>query len=322
MGKGELLASVKQLAAEKQLTRSELLDAYDSGVAATDTAHRAIGLSGIMYYIGGAIVFLGVAILIGQNWIRLDGFTKIVATLGIAVATFVAGIILRRDSRTAAVADPMFLIAGLVAPTGLAVLFNQLGSDPSTPINLVTITATLFLAFFAAHQLLKKTVLEFFSFAFATALLFAVVNFLLSTAPGPDYTTIYELVLLVVGICYMAFGWWYTQTGRVLAGVLNGFGALFLLGSVLALGGYAPSQNVGWEIVAPFLALGVMFASVKIRSSAYLTFGAIALMVYILKVTGEYFSGSFGWPIALMVAGLLLIAVGFYSVRIRRRFAR
>ncbi len=321
MEKQELLRSVTQLAAEKQLSKAELLDAYSAGAAQAGVPHHKFNLSSILYYIGGAIVFLGIAILIYQNWDVLSGFTKIVATLGIAIATFVAGIILRKDSRTAQVSDPMFLISGLVAPISLFVLINQLGSDPSRPINQLLVAAVLFVLFFAAYQLIKKTVLEFFTFAFATALLFAIVNFLTSTAPGPNYTTIFEYTFLATGTAYMCFGWWYSQTCRALAGALNFFGVLFLLGASLFLGSYYPNQNIFWEIAAPFLALAVMFASVKIRSGVYLVLGAIALMVYILKITGEYFSGSLGWPVALMIAGLLFIAVGFYSVRIKRRFA-
>jgi hypothetical protein len=320
MEKQETLEAVKQLAAGKQITRREVLDAYDSGAAQTGTAHRALGLSGILYYVGGAIVFLGVAILIYQNWDVLSGFTKIVATLGIAVAAFVAGCVLRRDARTAAASEAMFLISGLVAPVGAFVLIDQLGADPSTPFNQLAVAAALFFLFFAAYYLIKKTVLEFFAFAFATALLFTIVSFMTSTAPGADYTSVYEYTFLAAGAAYMAFGWWYTQTGRALAGALNGFGVLFFLGAALALGGYSPHQNAFWETIMPVLALGVMFVSVKLRSQAYLVLGAIALMGYILKVTGEYFSGSLGWPVALMVAGLLLIAVGYYSVRIRHRF--
>lgn len=315
MEKQEVLNAVKQLVAEKQLTRRELLSAYDSG-----TTHRSAGLARIMYYIGGAVVFLGVAILIGQNWDVLSGFSKIVATLGVAVAAFVAGCVLRGKPSTAAVADAAFLVAGLVAPIGAFVLINQLGADPSQPFNQLTTAAALFFLFFAAWFIIQRTVLEVFTFVFAAALLFTVTNFVTSTTPGADATSLYQYTCLVVGAAYMAFGWWYSRSGRALAGALNTFGVLFFLGAAFALGGFFPNQNVFWEIAMPLLALGVMFASVRIQSRAYLVLGAIALVADILKITNEYFTGSLGWPLALVVAGLLLIAVGFYSVQVRRRF--
>ena len=320
MEKLEVLGAIKELAQQKQITRKEITEAFDDATRDADDSNRAMGLSGIMYYIGGAIIFLGVSILIGQNWTYLNSFTKIAATLGIALATFLAGVLLRRDTKTSAIAEAMFLVSGLVLPVGLFATIDQLGSNASSPFNMFIISVVLFVVYLASFWAMRKTILEFFAFAFGGGLVVATVNLMVSGITVGNTANLYQYTILGIGAAYAAFGWWYSQEERPLAGVLNGFGVMFFLGSALVLGGYQPNQSIIWEILAPVLTLAVMFSSVRIRSKAYLVFGAIALMVYILKITGEYFSQSFGWPLSLMIAGLLLMAVGYYSVQIKKRF--
>jgi len=48
--------------------------------------------------------------------------------------------------------------------------------------------------------------------------------------------------------------------------------------------------------------------------------GTIFLMAYILKITSEYFSTGLGWPIALVIAGLAMIGVGFMSFSIKKKY--
>ena len=56
------------------------------------------------------------------------------------------------------------------------------------------------------------------------------------------------------------------------------------------------------------------------KSQAFLIWGTIFLMVYLLKITSEYFSKGFGWPLALVMLGLSLIGVGYMSISIKRKF--
>jgi hypothetical protein len=51
-----------------------------------------------------------------------------------------------------------------------------------------------------------------------------------------------------------------------------------------------------------------------------LIIGTGALVVYIFKITGEYFADSLGWPLALIVAGFAMIAIGSLFVRLNRKY--
>ena len=66
----------------------------------------------------------------------------------------------------------------------------------------------------------------------------------------------------------------------------------------------------------------MLYLSVHLRSKALLTFGSLFLGAYLAKITGEYFSDSMGWPLALAVLGLLLMGVGFLAFRLKRMAER
>ena len=59
--KEEALAYVKEIAAQKIATKTEVFAAYEAGSDAVENVLiKKIGIAEILYYIGGAIVFLGI----------------------------------------------------------------------------------------------------------------------------------------------------------------------------------------------------------------------------------------------------------------------
>ena len=65
MDKEQLLQELKQSLALGQVSQAEVLAALGQPEQKIEKHFR---LSNILYYIGGAIVFLGVAVLIFENW--------------------------------------------------------------------------------------------------------------------------------------------------------------------------------------------------------------------------------------------------------------
>jgi len=119
----------------------------------------------------------------------------------------------------------------------------------------------------------------------------------------------------------MLLGYFFFQGDMSgLSGPLYGFGVLLFLGMALSLGGWSPHQRVFWELIFPGLAFGVIFLSICVKSKAFLVFGSMYLMAYILKISAEYFSHSMGWPLALVLAGLALIATGCLTFYLNRKY--
>ena len=132
MDKKQLLEQIRSLAEEHSVSRDELLAAYDS-VAQDEQSpggEKNSSIAKILYYIGGAIVILGIIVLIGQNWEVLNTFTRILVTLGLGIAMYVAGTLLyQREEQFVGVANAFHLIAAPVISIGIFVTFYEFELD-------------------------------------------------------------------------------------------------------------------------------------------------------------------------------------------------
>jgi uncharacterized membrane protein len=275
LNKEEVLGYIQELAKEKAITKQEIIKAFDSGGGATAEAlNKNLNIAQILYYIGGGIVFLGIAILVGQNWSTLGFLTKLLATLGFGIATYFAGLLLSRDKRTELVGSAFYLISALVTPIGLWVIFDNVGYRNSIGLQAL-ISGIMFLTYLLSLIVSRKNVIVLFNILFGTWFFFSLtswiidVNQILITEKFDFYR------ILVTGIVYMLIGYSFSKSEEhsPLSGFLYGFGIFGFLGSALALGDWEPNQNIFWELIYPFLVFGALFLSVTIKSRAFLTRG-------------------------------------------------
>lgn len=332
MEKQELLASISIMSAQNLITREEVLGAINNGnlninensnqnEIASSSLSRHLGIAEVLYFIGGFIVFVGIAILINQNWTTLNVFTKIITTLGFGVISYLIGILLNKEEKYGLIGNAFHLIAGLVIPLGLSVTFNLAGFDSSDAGTQSLISIILFLMYLVSYIIFKKPIFTFFAIAYATWLFISFTQLLVGSNPQFMILKFNEYRMLLVGLSYLSLGYYFSSTvQRELSGTLYAFGNIFFLGAALTLGGWKPSQNIIWEIIFPGLVFGVLMLSVHLKSKAFLTFGTIFLMIYILKITGEYFSGTVGWPISLMFCGVALIGIGYYAFTLNKKY--
>ena len=322
MNKEELLRHVRRLAAQHLVTRDEVTTAFDAGVGSDADVEvtRQTGISHILYYVGGAVVFLGISVLIWQHWSALSSATKILSTLGSGIAAYVAATFLIRNERLETTSRAFYFISALVMPLGLHVTFDVAGLDTGSDGVQSLVSGILLTTFLLSYFVHRKTVFTIFNVIFGTWLFFSFTSLLVGNNPrfGWEFSA-YRV--LCTGLVYALLGYYFTQTPqRALTGALYGFGVLLFLGAALALGDWKPNQNAFWELAFPGLVFGVMFLSVYLRSKSFLTFGSLYLMVYILKITAEYFADSLGWPLALVLTGLGLIAIGYLHFNLKKKY--
>ena len=74
------------------------------------------------------------------------------------------------------------------------------------------------------------------------------------------------------------------------------------------------------EILFLGAACGVVFLSAWVKSRGLLAVGTVAILGYVGYYTSENFSDVVGWPIALMLFGLLLIGLSTVAFRIDRKY--
>ncbi|MCP4898998.1 MAG: hypothetical protein GY906_18670 [bacterium] len=214
-----------------------------------------------------------------------------------------------------------FLIAALVLPVGMAITLDEAGLDLESLGLQSLISLVLMSAFLVAYALFKANSLLVYVVFYATWAVFGFSSYLVGSDPRFPEVEFFEYRVLAVGLSYMVLAYAFAGTRREgLSGALYGFGSMAFLGAALGLGGWKPSQSIFWELVFPGLAFAVLYASVHVKSKALLTFSSIFLGAYLSKLTGEYFSDSLGWPLALVLVGLMLMGLGYVTLRLKRTY--
>lgn len=285
-------------------------------------------LSHVLYYVGAGIAFLGVSIFVGQHWDDLSSILRIFVTLGSGLALFAAAILLESTKRVDRVPDAFHLLAGLLIPGGIFVTLDELGfhgGDWGPGLIFLALT----LAYVLIYRLYRSPEEEGHNLLLTFALCYGTSAFLLLTegvAAGFvsfDRGDYWSYRVVGIGTSYIFLGYAFRMMhAKVLTPWLYGFGTLAVLGGTFALQGFDPNQSIFWEVIYPGLVFGALFLSIYLRSRAMLFLGALFLIGDIFKLTGEYFRDSLSWPLMLVLAGFLLIGVGYLVFYLNRKYLK
>jgi hypothetical protein len=79
-------------------------------------------------------------------------------------------------------------------------------------------------------------------------------------------------------------------------------------------------QHSAVELVFLGAACGGVFLSTWVRSRTLLFTSSVAILAYISYFTSEHFQDSLGWPLVLIVLGLVFIALSTIAIRINKRY--
>ncbi len=319
MDKQTLLQQLERALREGLVTPADLRTLME-----TNEPHpsRAFSISSVLYYIGGGIAFLGIGIFVGQQWTDLSAFLRIVLTLGSGLAFFATAVILESTKRLDRVPDAFHFLAGLLIPGGVFVTLNELGFHGGDFGPGIIFTAFVLL-YLLAYRFIERNLLVAFAVLYGTFAFFLLSNALMGSTPIIDRGDYLAYRFVALGVSYLFLGYAFDGTVRkVLSPFLYGFGTLAVLGGAFALQGWAPTQSIFWEVLSPGLVFGTMFLAIHFRSRIMLFLGALFLIGDIFKITQEYFRDSLSWPLMLMLAGFLLIGVGYATFYLNRKYMK
>ena len=94
----------------------------------------------------------------------------------------------------------------------------------------------------------------------------------------------------------------------------------FASSTVMLMGLFSLLEGSFLEILFLGAVCGVVFLSTWVKSRGMLFVGTVAILGYVGYYTAEHFTGVVGWPIALIVFGLLLIGLSAAAFRISRKY--
>ncbi|MFI5157628.1 MAG: hypothetical protein ACHQF4_02115 [Sphingobacteriales bacterium] len=319
MNKSEILKEISLAASRNQVTKNEIDAAFDLGIQQPgwQADQRHTTLAEVFYYVGAGIIFLGIIILVEQNWSYLNSVARLLVTFGVSIGAYIIAALFSKAKRVGALSAVFFMISGLLLPVGAYVLLDVTGINWGGPGVQTAVALVSLLIFLLSGFIFRKNIFLFFSILFGTWFFQALMIFLF----GKSFNDLYPYIILASGLIYLLLGKYFAETAESsFTPWLYSFGCLGFLGSALYLGGFSPNQNIFWELIFPILDFALIFFSVRLRSKAFLIFGALFLMLYIIKITTEYFANSLGWPFVLVLSGFLLIGVGYSTWRINHKY--
>lgn len=305
--RAQALHDISTLAKRHGLSLQDIAEALGDVAPVSHGSRRKELLIRVLGYIGGTFVFAGVCVFIALQWDSMSPAGRVVITLGSGVAAFVLAVLAQRDGRFDKATTALFLMATALEPTGLIVLFDEYGEGGDWRWAVLIVCGTMAAQFGAVFVPLGRATLLLVSVAFATC--FAWTAFALLDVDG-------EVIALVVGasLVLAATGVDRTRHRPVTP-------AWYLVGATAALAGlFEILERTPIEVVFLLAAAGVVCLSVAVRSRTLLFVATLAILAYTGWFTSEHFADSVGWPIALVVFGLLLIGLSAMAFRIDRTY--
>ncbi len=304
--KQNALQEIAAIASQHDLTPAEVLAALPS--SGTDSGDKQSSiLTRLLGYLGGIFVFAGLAIFITMQWDGMNALARVVVTLGSGMAAFVMAVTGARDERFAKAATPLFLLAALLQPTGILVALDEFSTGGNERYAVLLATGVMLVQQGAIFWTTRRTALLFLTLCFAICFCGTAMDLIGLDGDLIVFTLGASVLLLSRSIDQslheaMAPFWYFVSSAAML-------GALFSL-----------LEETPLEILFLGAACGLVFVSTWVKSRTLLLAGTVAILSYIGYFTSENFAAAVGWPIALMLFGLLLIGLSALAFRINRKY--
>jgi len=283
----------------------------------------------ILYLIGTVILLSGVSLYIGQLWPNLERIQRVILTLGLGTTFYVSGLFQNANSptpRRATIASILFLIAYFLIPIGLGSFMNGIGIDGWSKEGLMIISSLVSLsALFSFLQLRKEVFLYILALA-GSVMLSSTALTLIEILEGNIAMSSETEMLASLAVGGILPGYILARChdlarkhGHTTLSI-----ALHIVGSaVILISGFAATFAYTWVLALYGGLLAIMYwLSMQRHSRTILIATTLATFVYIGTVNDKLFRDSLGLPVSLMITGICIVAVGYWSVQLGDKLRR
>ena len=280
---------------------AEAIERFETREEVEAAAPRRIPLvAEALGYLGGVLGLAAGIALFAERWDELAVGVRLASVGAAGVFAFVAGWFLRRSVEPAILRLGSVLWAGAVAMvTWFSILFAVdvlETSDRATGI-IASVSATIVAAtlYAVGRRALQQLVLF-------VALLYAIVFAL------EDQVWIGS-AMLAIGLAWFELGWRELLEPRFTAMVLGSLGVLI---GPMTIAGEANGTGL---LIGLVMAAAVVTAGVLLHETVLLGIGVVGLFFFLIRTITYFFEGTVGVPIALLVAGAIVLVVALVLAR-------
>lgn len=316
----QVLSELSVLIESGQINKTQVLELFKDKQP-TEAEQSKVNLQTLFYVLGAFIVIVGIVVLIYQFWGDMDQIAKVLLTLGSAISAYSIGYYLHNQEKTKELGLAFLTISLVTYPIGIGTTLDLVGISAIKMSGLTIISAVLFIIYFASYFAFKTWLFLPFVVAAGSSVFITFTNLLFENTLAPKHFNEYRG--LVLGITYIALSYYFSLVRKPsMVSIMYFLGFILFLGASIVLTGFKPNINLFWQFAYPFLLVLTFYISVILKSKEILIVGTIFTFVEILKLTSEYFSRTLGWPIALIIAGLVIMGVGYFSFEVNKRLIK
>jgi MFS family permease len=293
------------------VSKSEVLDIVNNY---SRKRSGSISFMKILSVLGSIISILGIVFFVSQIWNSLGDAGQILITLGLGLLFFVVGILLMLEKAPRFVSLSLHLIGAFLIPFGTFVSLSKL---PPVDTSIALISSLVFLSlamlYFIVDYFLKSNLFTVAVYIFGS-ISYCSFIFWIGSKNSLDYRHVWAL--------FAVYGYILTIIPRILEPgfrkqtykFFEGLGYLTLFTSIFGILFETPL-----EILVIFIYILGIFLGSKIKSSQLIAYSFIAVTAYILRINSAYFIGIIGWPLGLVLSGLILILSGLLFSKFNKK---
>ena len=303
--KEQALKQIAQVAREHDLTPAEILEELASPAGASDSGTSVV--TSLFGYLGAIFLLVGLGVFIEMQWKAMGSAARIAVTLGSGIAVFVAAVLADRSEQRRNTAVPLFLLAAVLQPMGILVTiaeFSKGGDDRHA----ILLTSGI---------LLIQQCVTFLKTGRTTLLLTTLIFGVCAYGVSLDLLDLDgDLIVCTLGLSVLFVTYWIDSSPHA---AITPF--WYFVGATAMLGGlFSLLKDSSVEILMLAASCAVVVLSIWVKSRLLLLVGAVAILSYVIYYTAEHFADVIGWPIALILLGLLLIGLSAVAFRINRKY--
>ncbi|QQS61271.1 MAG: DUF2157 domain-containing protein [Candidatus Moraniibacteriota bacterium] len=322
MDKEELLQELSAKIYTGEISREEIVNRFVLAQTAQNEVKMEnlkdtpfFSITKMLYVLGIAIVIIGIIIFISQIWYDLGSFGRIIITLGLGFLFAAIGSLLLKNKPDENIGAIFHFIGGVLIPGGSLVTLSELstGSDSLWPLAFTF--GIIFIFYLLLNSVHKNAILTFFAIINGTAFVYFLFDAITNASLYSE--DLYAYLTMIMGLSYLLLahtfrnGW-----NEKLIRILYFFGALGFFGAAFS----QVFDSVLWQIFYFILVIGGLFLSIYMKSRSILIISTLFLIAHVSYITSEYFANSLGWPISLVILGLIFIGLGYISININRKY--
>jgi hypothetical protein len=303
--KSDALAKIAALAQEYSLTLDDIKEAMIEAAANPEDRQGSI-LQTLLSYLGGLFIFAGIAVFIGMFWGDMNTAGRLIVTMGSGFSAYLLALLFMKEDKFAKAVTPLFLIAAILQPTGILVMLDAFSTGGDPRHGALFMTGVMALQQGGTFIAKKRTLLAFTTLCF----LMIFITTALDLTKLDD-----EIISLIVGIMLMSVSY---RLGKSPHALLAPFG--YFIGSVCTMAGsFEIIENSPLEILFLGITSGFIYLSTIVKSRTLLFASSLGMLCYIGYFSAEHFANSVGWPLTLIILGLIMLGLASFVFKLNRQ---